>query len=345
MFKFFNTFAKKQLYYIVEPAEWSIKWDGRYVTEEINAQYALKACIRESHQRIKNSIIHFGSRNLYFMTDAYQGIHQTNRVVFTWFHGTEEDTDFIKALPEGSKNADLIHTSCTISNDQLVRWGAEADKIVTIPLGVDTSLFKPIEENEKNARRAKEGIPPGHVVIGSFQKDGNGWEAGLEPKMIKGPDIFCDVVEQLNQQYPIFVFLTGPARGYVKKRLEDANIPYKHVFLRDYQDVAYYYTLLDVYLITSRAEGGPKALLESWASGIPVISTRVGMCADLIQHQKNGLLAEVGDRSALFSHTKNLIKDGKLASQLVQSAQRTVQEYRWGNIAKKYYEQIYSKLL
>lgn len=338
-------FRKKKLYYIVESAEWSIKWDGRYITEEINSCSSLKARIRESHKKIKNSIIHFGSRNLYLMTDAYRGIHKTNRVVFTWFHGTEKDTAFIKALPEGAENADLIHTSCHVSRDQLIEWGAEADKIEVIPLGVDTSHFMPIDAREKQLHRQQMGIPTGCIVIGSFQKDGNGWGEGLTPKLIKGPDVFCDVVEQLSKHYPIFVLLTGPARGYVKQRLAHARVPYKHIFLKNYPDIAHYYNLLDAYLITSRAEGGPKALLEAWATGIPVISTRVGMCADLIQSGQNGLLAEVDDQAMLLSHAKSIIEDANLANQLTQQALKTVQEYSWKNIAQQYYDQIYSKLL
>ena len=37
------------------------------------------------------------------------------------------------------------------------------------------------------------------------------------------------------------------------------------------------YHALDIYLITSREEGGPMGLLESIACGTPVASTNVGM--------------------------------------------------------------------
>ncbi len=345
MSRYLSRLFNKRLYYIVESAEWSIKWDGRYISEKINDQFPLTARLRENPANIRNSIVHFGSRNLYFMTDAYRGIHKSNKVVFTWFHGTENDVEFIKALPEGSRNADLIHTSCTTSRNQLIEWGAEADKIVVVPLGVETSLFKPVNALEKERRKQQANIPPGHIVVGSFQKDGNGWKDGLEPKLIKGPDTFCNVVEQLSKRHLMFVLLTGPARGYVKRRLDNAGIPYLHTFLKNYHDVAYYYNLLDLYLISSRAEGGPKALLEAWASGIPVVSFPVGMCADLIQHEKNGLIAEPGSESALLSSAERLIEDTTLSQHIAQRAQRAVQQYSWRNIAKRYYNELYSKLL
>jgi glycosyltransferase involved in cell wall biosynthesis len=59
------------------------------------------------------------------------------------------------------------------------------------------------------------------------------------------------------------------------------------------------YQALDLYLITSRQEGGPKAVLESMASGIPLVSTRVGQGMDLIAHGRNGWVVDVSDIEAL----------------------------------------------
>ena len=47
---------------------------------------------------------------------------------------------------------------------------------------------------------------------------------------------------------------------------------------------------LDMYMVTSREEGGPMGLLESMACGVPVVSTPVGMAPDLLQNNLiNGL--------------------------------------------------------
>ena len=56
----------------------------------------------------------------------------------------------------------------------------------------------------------------------------------------------------------------------------------------DYFSVVDYYRASDLYLITSRSEGGPLSLTESWATGVPVVSTRVGMSADYIRDGENG---------------------------------------------------------
>ena len=94
-------------------------------------------------------------------------------------------------------------------------------------MGVDLKVFNPVDNEEQSKLKMEHGIPEGKILIGSFQKDGIGWGKGLEPKLIKGPDIFDKVAEKLSKNYPIFVVLVGPARGFVKRELEKRNIPYK----------------------------------------------------------------------------------------------------------------------
>ena len=70
-------------------------------------------------------------------------------------------------------------------------------------------------------------------VVGSFQKDGVGWGEGLEPKLIKGPDVLVAALEQVHAEAPgLVVLLTGPARGYVRQELDRLGIPYRHVLTR-----------------------------------------------------------------------------------------------------------------
>ena len=332
------------IHYLVENADWSIRWDGIYITENLKKLYGLEAQIGQKFSHIRNSILHFGSRGTY-LPHHYFKIHKSNRVVFTWFHGTQNDHKFIQSLPKGAEKADFVHTSCLISRNQLLEWGVSESKIKVIPLGVDNQLFHALESSDKRLRRKQLGIPEDAVVLGSFQKDGNGWEEGMSPKLIKGPDIFCEVVRQLHRNYPIFVLLTGPARGYVKSQLTKQNIRFKHIYLSDYREVANYFNLLDLYIIASRAEGGPKAILESMASGVPVVSTKVGMAPDIIISGENGFLADIEDISTLVRLSEKVIDSKELSSKFVRSGIALAKEYDWPIITQQYYEQIYSEIL
>lgn len=337
------------LYYVIESANWSIKWDGKYITKSLHNQKLLSARTTITYKGIRNQIIHFGSRNL-FLSSAWKDIDPSNTIIFTWFHGTESDKGpgnlaMIAALPEASTKADIVHTSCTISKENLIRWGVPEDKIVVICLGVDLNIFKPVAEVQKDAVRNELGLPWDKVIIGSFQKDGVGWGEGLEPKWVKGPDIFVRVIDKLKTEYDIFVLLTGPARGYVKKELTRIGVPYKHCFLKNYLEIPKYYNALDLYLVTSRAEGGPKAIVEAMATGVPIVSTKVGMAPDIIKEGHNGLLAEIEDIDTLAEKAGRLITDRALANRLSNNALNTVTNYSWENIAKEYYKKIYSKIL
>ena len=345
VFRKLFTPRQKSLHYVVENAEWSIRWDGRYITQEINRQFELAATIENDFKGLRNSVVHFGSRNMYLMTGAYKRLHKSNVAIFTWFHGTLEDKELLATLSVGVARAERVHTSCQISKDFLINQGVNEKKLAVIPLGVDLKLFTPATPEEKSQAKKALGIPEEAFLIGSFQKDGNGWGEGMEPKPVKGPDVFCDVIERLYPQYPVYALLTGPARGYVKSRLAKKKIPYRHIYLPNYQDIAKYYQLLDMYLITSRAEGGPKAVLESMASGVPLVTTRVGMAHDMIEHQINGLVAEVDDVTSLIQHTQRVMEDPDLLNQLASNGLETAQRYAWSTIARQYYQLLYAPFL
>ena len=77
---------------------------------------------------------------------------------------------------------------------------------------------------------------------------------------------------------------------------------------------------MDLYLVTSRVEGGPKAILEAMAAGIPTVSTKVGMTPDIIKEGYNGLLADVKDVEALSDKASKIIEGKKLANRLIDSS-------------------------
>ena len=338
------------LAYITDLANWVIKWEGFYITKYLNEFSPIKARATTTHRGIRNQIIHFGSRNLFLSTGAYKEVSRGNSIVFTWFHGTEQDRgtsnlEMIRILPEASQRADIVHTSCNISRENLIRWGVPEKKIALVPLGVDIKTFQPVTEDRKDDIRQEIGIPKDKIVIGSFQKDGVGWGEGLEPKWVKAPDIWVQVIKQLKSDFDIFVLLVGPARGYVKRGLEQIGVPYKHIVLSNYLEIPKYYNALDLYLVASRAEGGPKGVVEAMACGVPLVSTKVGMSPDIIKDGYNGLLSEIDDIGELAEKAGRIIGDSQLAKRLVGNALNTVKDYSWEKIGRQYYSEIYQRFV
>ena len=112
--------------------------------------------------------------------------------------------------------------------------------------------------------------------------------------------MLLSVAERLRDLVPELCFLlTGPSRGFVRAGLERLGIPYRHALLDDVDAVASAYEAIDVCVVASRDEGGPRAVLESMATGVPLVTTRVGQAADLVEHGVNGWMVDVEDVEAL----------------------------------------------
>ena len=165
-------------------------------------------------------------------------------------------------------------------------------------------------------------------MVGSFLKDGVGLGDGLEPKLVKGPDVLVATLDRLRASVPeLYVLLTGPARGYVRGELERIGVPYRHVLLDSRDGLARAYHALDVSLVASRQEGGPKAVLESLAAGVPLVATRVGQTPELVVDGENGLLAEVDDVEVLADAVIRLHDDAVLRSALRSAGRPTAEAH------------------
>lgn len=338
-----------ELYYVVPAASWSTDWDGYYITSSITAQFGWRAHLTSAPHLLVDHIIHYGEPGT-FLASIGSRRNRYNTIVATIFHGsrTSEFPELARSVERFVEHADVparIVTACGIMEERLIGWGISSDKVVRIPLGVDLTRFKPVSQEVRLACRRRMGIPDDAICIGSFQKDGNGWEKGLTPKLIKGPDIFLRVIERLHKQYKLYVLLTAPARGYVKQGLEALGVPYRHEILSDYRAIAQMYHCLDLYLMASREEGGPKAVLESLASGVPLVSTSVGMAPDLIEHGHNGFLADSEDVDTLAEHLSLLIEQPELRRQVVANGLISIKPYDWRLIAARYYQELYYPLL
>jgi glycosyltransferase involved in cell wall biosynthesis len=229
-----------------------------------------------------------------------------NHLGFAYFHGRPGTPDMpefdacFETMRRRHDEIDRVQVTNREMEQLVLETGMERDKVHRIPIGIDVETF-PLRSNDALARARRElGLPESAFVVGSFQKDGVGWGEGLEPKLIKGPDVLLSVAELLRARIPELAFLlTGPSRGYVKAGLERAGIPYWHVLLPDVDAVSKAFEAIDLCLVASRDEGGPRAVLEAMATGAPLVTTRVGQAADLVQHGENGWMVEVGDADAL----------------------------------------------
>lgn len=325
-------------------------WVGRYVVTAVSYQFGWPAKVTSAPHLLIDHILHYGEAGAFLASEGSRR-NRENIIIATIFHGnrsaefpqlTHSTERFLENTPQLAR----VVTACHIMEMRLLGWGVPAEKVVRIPLGVDLGWFHPANDQQRQICRQRLGIPVDAFCVGSFQKDGEGWGDGLAPKLVKGPDVFLEVVGRVYQRHKnLFVLLTGPARGYVKKGLDALGIPYQHRLLENYYDIVGMYHCLDAYLVASREEGGPKAVLESLACGVPLVSTWVGMSPDVIEHGVNGLLAGIEDVAGLAEAMQQLIEDRNWGRQLAAKGLTDIQAYDWQNVAARYYRELYEPML
>ena len=333
--------------FIIERADWAIRRVGESVRNELIAQQPGLMETTTHPERIAGRVAHFGSQYMWLSWGEHMS--GANRYVVSYFHGKREDGPEVSAhidkMLESVPRLSRIVASASKVEQRLISWGIPRERVVRIPIGVDTSLFSIPNSDQNRLARKKFGFDDEQLIIGSFQKDGVGWGDGMEPKLIKGPDVFLDAVTELNRHRPVAVLLTGPARGFVKKGLEDAGIPYHHTYVQDYSDLVECYHALDLYLVTSREEGGPMGLMESMASGVPVVSTDVGMAGDLIKDGITGGLVAPEDTNSIVNRSLEISVHSDQGHALRTKAKQAVAVTDWSIVARDHWTKVYQPLI
>ncbi len=323
--------------YVVQTDSWAVDWICKNISDSLTKQGLIDARIGFL-RFMRNKIIHWGAINLFIQSEAYSDSKKLKRNynVATLFHLVNNDKR-IKFIPILNKKLDLLVTPSPLTKKILIESGFSEGKIVLIPLGVDLSHFKAYDEETRKKLKLKYNLPLDKIIIGSFQKDGMGWGDGMEPKLVKGPDVFCEIVRKLNEKFDIHVFLAGPARGYVKSKLEESKISYTQLNI-PHLEIVKCYNVLDLYIIASRIEGGPLALPEGMATGVPLVTAKVGMAPYYINNGVNGFITEVEDVEQLYKYSVKILEDKNLREKIISNAFKTVRKFSWENIAKQYYK-------
>jgi glycosyltransferase involved in cell wall biosynthesis len=272
-------------------------------------------------------------------------LSSSHRLGLSYFHGRPGTPGYpefdraYNALRGHASRVDRVQVTHDEMEELVLSAGVAPAKVFRIPIGVDLERLPLGDVETRRAARKELGVPEAAFVVGSFQKDGVGFGAGLEPKAVKGPDVLVAVLARLGLP-ELFVLLTGPARGYVSGELARVGVQYRHVHLPSRDDLARAYHALDAYLVTSRQEGGPKSVLEAMATGVPLVTTRVGQAPEVVDDGRNGLLADVDDVDGLLDALKRLHEDTALRERLRAEGRPTAEAY-----AEERLDRLWAELL
>ncbi|MEN8207660.1 MAG: glycosyltransferase [Candidatus Fermentibacteria bacterium] len=217
----------------------------------------------------------------------------------------------------------LAHINICVSprdRDKALEHGlGHFDDYRIIRSGVNFDEFRAAKGTGIESRR-KLGIDPGAKVIGSVMR--------FCPE--KAPDIFVKVAAEVIKTRPESIFILvgdGPLREQTEDLIHSMDLDDSIILLGSRKDVADILPAFDVFLITSRTEGLPRALLESLAAGIPVVSTDVGGIHELICRGRNGFLSDEGDIDSLVSDVNRILDHPDRTSELVSHADQDIEPF------------------
>ncbi len=206
---------------------------------------------------------------------------------------------------------------------EAIRRGLAApERIRTIGVAVDGTdegqACVPVRTAETRRRaRARLGLPAGATVIGAVGR----------LTYQKAPEDFVAAVRALDRSGVIGVWVGGGELAPAMERLA-AQSPRPSVLLAgDRSDVPELLPAFDVFVLPSRYEGLPTAVVEAMTCGVPVVATAVNAVGDVVVPGETGLLVPPGKPGALASAVRHLLDSPETAAMMAQNARARVARY------------------
>jgi glycosyltransferase involved in cell wall biosynthesis len=180
--------------------------------------------------------------------------------------------------------------------------------------GIDASLYARDERARERVRREL-SLDERTIVVGSV---GN-------LKAQKAPLDFVEAARRAHAQDPRLRFVyagDGELRAQVEAAIAAASLSGVVRLLGWRDDVPALLAACDLFLLTSRFEGLPRAALQAIAASVPVVATDTGGIAEIVVSGESGVLVPVGDGEAAARAVVSLAADPAGRSRLAAEARR-----------------------
>lgn len=229
---------------------------------------------------------------------------------------------------------------CCVSDDvatAMRRLGTvPSGRVKVVPNGIDTDVYGDRSRRNELRKRlglCREGDAAGAVVVGTVGR----------LTEVKRQDLLLRAVASLSESFPRLRLLLvgdGPERARLEEFAATLGIAERTVFAGYQARPEEYLAAMDLFALTSRHEALPLALLEAWASGVPVVASAVGGIPKVVEQGRTALLFPSGDCEALVETLRIVLSDTELASKLALSGAAEVQaKYSLQRMADNYEQQ------
>jgi len=214
-----------------------------------------------------------------------------------WFNAD----GWVANYQEEFNKLDLMFTTSEWVRSIYQRDGVDVSKIIPMPIGIDTNLFKPNDNIEHNlAIRRMLGVRDHEKMILTMGGDVTS----------KGAQEMFKALAEVNKEFKDWKYVckawpsdcASEWREKEERLVEELGLQDKVVFIDDTFSQEFMVDVLnscDIYAAPSRIEGFGMIQVEAMACGKPVISINAGGPAETILHNKTGFLAEPAEEIVL----------------------------------------------
>jgi len=226
-------------------------------------------------------------------------------------HSLDESILFKKAYK-------IIAVSNELKEDLKKQHKIPDGKLITIPNGIDTDKFRPLDAEDL---RKRYNLTDERVIlsVGTINKQ-------------KGAHLLLEILPEVlkeNKNIKLFIVGTGHCLNDLKKAAVKLNISENVVFTGNIPncELPKYYNIAHIFVMpTPRLEGLPLTLAEAMACEKPVIVSQIGGIPTVVENNKDGVLVEPGDLRELKEKILKVLSSKELAKRLGKNARKKVIE-------------------
>ena len=217
----------------------------------------------------------------------------------------EENFETTRSFAKYAKNYTV---SSTILRDIYNNLDIDKKPLAVISDGVDTTKFKPQNLERFNLNNiSNRKIKVGWVGNSEFtDSEGDSDLKGVR-KIIKPA-----LQELIDEGYPIELKFADRKEGYIP-----------HDKMPDY------YNSIDLYVCASKNEGTPNPVLESMASGVPIVSTNVGIVRDAFGEKQKEFILKERAKEDLKAKLVELLDHKEKFKELSEENLRQIKDWTW----------------
>jgi glycosyltransferase involved in cell wall biosynthesis len=217
--------------------------------------------------------------------------------------------------------AHQVVANCAAAAERLRSEGVPARKIAVIPNGLDVDAYAPREPITR-VRRV--------VTVANLRRE-------------KGHDVLLDAAAIVVRRFPdarFDIVGAGPELARLTARAETLSLGAAVSFLGHCEDVRTRLAAADLFVLPSRSEAFPNAVLEAMAIGLPPIASAVGGLLEMIESGRSGVLVPPDDPGSLAEEISRLMADPTTAARMGAAARARAQTFSFARMVAAF-ESVY----